>query len=172
MAPDLPPASASFPHPAGQRKASSPPDPLGTSSSHSPTHYNLSSLLKSPAGITEEGEGFGWGHLMDGRYTVPQVHSKLPGLVMEGTSLIIVLKPLLLTSCLAYHGRAVVIVFVIWLPGLEAAPAESMVAFGTGHAMEEASWSKSCLWPGPHQECPKPGRATKDAPSPSISFVS
>lgn len=77
MAPDLPPASASFPHPAGQRKASSPPDPLGTSSSHSPTHYNLSSLLKSPAGITEEGEGFGWGHLMDGRYTVPQVHSKL-----------------------------------------------------------------------------------------------
>ena len=40
-----------------------------------------------------------------------------------------------------YHGGAVVIVFVIRLPGLEAAPAESMIAFGTGHAVEEASWS-------------------------------
>ena len=48
---------------------------------------------------------------------------------------------LLLWAPAPYHGGAVVIVFVIWLPGLEAAPAESMIAFGTGHAVEEASWS-------------------------------
>lgn len=47
----------------------------------------------------------------------------------------------LLSAPAPYHGGAVVIVFVIWLPGLEAAPAESMIAFGTGHAVEEASWS-------------------------------
>lgn len=70
----------------------------------------------------------------------------------------------LLPAPAPYHGRAVVIVFVIWLPGLEAAPAESMVAFGTSHAVEEASWSEgSCLWPGPHQECPGPGLTTEDA---------
>lgn len=42
-----------------------------------PHHYHLSSLLKAPAGITEEREGSGWGHFMDGRDSVPQVHSKL-----------------------------------------------------------------------------------------------
>lgn len=40
-----------------------------------------------------------------------------------------------------YHGRAVVVVLVAWLPGLEAAPAEPMVTSGTGHAVEDSSWS-------------------------------
>lgn len=84
------------------------------------------------------------------------------------------LGPLPTSQCPApYHGRAVVIVFVIWFPGLEAAPAESMVAFGTGHAMEEASWSEgSCLWLGPHQECQEPGCTTEDALGLSVPLVS
>lgn len=43
----------------------------------------------------------------------------------------------------SYHGRAVVIVFMIWFPGLETAPAEPMVAFGTGHATEEAAGQRA-----------------------------
>lgn len=42
-----------------------------------PYGYNLSSLLKSTAGILQEGEGFGRRHLMDGRGLVPQVDSEL-----------------------------------------------------------------------------------------------
>lgn len=45
-------------------------------------------------------------------------------------------------TCLApYHGRTVVVVLVAWLPGLEAAPAETMVTSGTSHAVEDSSWS-------------------------------
>lgn len=40
-------------------------------------HPDLASLLQSPAGVTEEGEGFGGWHLVDGRHTVPQAHSEL-----------------------------------------------------------------------------------------------
>lgn len=36
------------------------------------------------------------------------------------------------------HGRTVVVIFVSWFPGFEAAPAESMVTFGTGHAENRA----------------------------------
>lgn len=42
-----------------------------------PDCYNLSSLLEGPAGILQEGEGFGRWHLLDGRGLVPQVDSKL-----------------------------------------------------------------------------------------------
>lgn len=35
-----------------------------------------------------------------------------------------------------YHGGAVVIVLVRWFPGLQAAPAEAVVALGTGHTEE------------------------------------
>ena len=42
-----------------------------------PTPQYLSCLLKTPAGITEESEGFGRRHLVDGRHAVPQVHSKV-----------------------------------------------------------------------------------------------
>lgn len=46
-----------------------------------------------------------------------------------------------------YHGRAVVVVLVAWLPGLEAAPAEPMATSGAGHAMKDSSWSLDiCLW--------------------------
>lgn len=52
------------------------------------------------------------------------------------------LRPSVLTGRASYHGRAVVVVLVAWLPGLEAAPAEPMVTSRTGHAMENLSWSE------------------------------
>lgn len=66
-------------------------------------------------------------------FPCPPLPTAHPGLVMESAPLIIVLKPLLLASRFAHHGRAVVVVLVAWLPGLEAAPAEPMVTSGTGH---------------------------------------
>lgn len=45
-----------------------------------------------------------------------------------------------------HHGRAVVVVLVAWLPGLEAAPAEPMVTSGAGHAVEDSSCQGGCLW--------------------------
>lgn len=35
-----------------------------------------------------------------------------------------------------HHGGAVVVVLVRWFPGLQAAPAEAVVALGTGHTEE------------------------------------
>lgn len=52
-----------------------------------------------------------------------------------------------MTGRASYHGRAVVVVLVAWLPGLETAPAEPMVTSSTGHAMEEFELSEDiCLW--------------------------
>lgn len=41
------------------------------------------------------------------------------------------------------HGGAVVIIFVSWFPGFQAAPAESVVTFGTGHAENTAEKSQT-----------------------------
>ena len=67
-----------------------------------------------------------------------------------------------------YHGRTVVVVFVTWLPGLEAAPAESVVAFGTGHATEEAGWSVLLPLARPHQGCQGPRCTADDVPGSSM----
>lgn len=91
-------------------------------------------------------------------------HTALLAQGQQQQPILIVLGPLPPGSPAPYHGRAVVIVFVIWLPGLEAAPAESMVTFGTGHAMEEASLSEGvCLWAGVCQDCQVPGHTTDNA---------
>lgn len=58
-------------------QAHSAPRPAHPSPSCLPLCYNLSSLLEGPAGILQEGEGFGRRHLMDGRGLVPQVDSEL-----------------------------------------------------------------------------------------------
>lgn len=57
-----------------------------------------------------------------------------------------------------HHGGAVVVVLVRWFPGLQAAPAEAVVALGTGHTEESKTpisqstpecvyiWTLMCAW--------------------------
>lgn len=53
-----------------------PPEPLAPSPVPIPCPH-LAGLLQSPAGVTEEGEGSGGRHLVDGRQAVPQAQGEL-----------------------------------------------------------------------------------------------